>query len=95
MFFSYTSQVKSKLFIPLYWLIQHIKPGILPFSWTEADIKQAKKSKDLEVAVRIATTRERLCWIGAYYAFAACHVLGEMVGTNKDQPREFPKFWGY
>lgn len=53
-------------------------------SSTEADIKQAKKSKDLEVAVRIATTRERLCWIGAYYAFDAWHVGGKMMGTNKE-----------
>ena len=91
--------MKSKLFIPLYWLIQHIKPGILPFSWTEADIKQAKKSKDLEVAVRIATTRERLCWIGAYYAFDAWHVGreendGDQQGIARINPVNFPNFLG-
>ncbi|CAJ1333107.1 unnamed protein product [Effrenium voratum] len=32
-----------------------------------ADIKQAKRLRDLELATRIASTRERLCWIGAYY----------------------------
>lgn len=48
-------------------LEERLRSGVLASKL--ADIKQAKKSKDLEVAVRIATTRERLCWIGAYYAF--------------------------
>ena len=64
---------------------------------TEADIKQAKKSKDLEVAVRIATTRERLCWIGAYYAFDAWHVGrgendGDQQGIARINPVNSPNF---
>ena len=31
--------------------------------------------RDLELALRIASTRERLCWIGAYYAFEALRDL--------------------
>mmetsp|Transcript_48594 Transcript_48594/g.138880 ORF Transcript_48594/g.138880 Transcript_48594/m.138880 type:complete len:200 (+) Transcript_48594:90-689(+) len=37
-----------------------------------ADIKQAKKVRDMELSARIAATRDRLCWIGAYYGFVAC-----------------------
>ena len=62
---------------------------------TEADIKQAKKSKDLEVAVRIATTRERLCWIGAYYAFDAWHVeIGENDGDQQGSTLWIPQILG-
>ncbi|CAE7662653.1 unnamed protein product, partial [Symbiodinium sp. CCMP2456] len=34
-----------------------------------ADIKQTKKTREMELALRIATTRERLLWVAAYYAF--------------------------
>mmetsp|Transcript_28147 Transcript_28147/g.66550 ORF Transcript_28147/g.66550 Transcript_28147/m.66550 type:complete len:200 (-) Transcript_28147:6-605(-) len=36
-----------------------------------ADVKQVKKTRDLELALRIASTRDRLCWVAGYYSFVA------------------------
>uniref|UniRef100_A0A7S1WHF7 Uncharacterized protein n=1 Tax=Alexandrium catenella TaxID=2925 RepID=A0A7S1WHF7_ALECA len=36
-----------------------------------ADVKQAKKTRDLDLSLRIASTRDRLCFVAGYYAFVA------------------------
>eukprot|EP00930_Biecheleria_cincta_P013169 TRINITY_DN11886_c0_g1_i2.p1 TRINITY_DN11886_c0_g1~~TRINITY_DN11886_c0_g1_i2.p1 ORF type:complete len:216 (+),score=31.89 TRINITY_DN11886_c0_g1_i2:49-648(+) len=55
-----------------------------------ADIKQAKKTRDIETSLKIAATRDRLCWIAGYYGFMGLMSLARHASLHR---RGIPMHW--